>query len=97
MLIPSKVFVNIDDFFEDVKNNFIRLISHQLSLHKSVKVNVELFGRFLLQSKETLEIKSFNTKNEVITVISNLLDMYSLFLNKIKEKIYGKYYFIFNK
>ena len=83
----SNFFMNIDDFFKDVKNNFIRLISHQLSLHKSVKVNVELFGRFLLQSKETLEIKSFNTKNKVITVTSNLLDIYTLFLNEIKEKI----------
>lgn len=86
MLLPSKNIVDIDEFFNEVKPKFLNLITEQIEKHKSVKINIELFGQYFLQTKETLETKSFNTKNKIITSTSNLNVIFSEFLSVVKEK-----------
>lgn len=88
MLRSSKQFLSIDDFFKDIQIEFIRVISQQLLKHKIIKLNVELFSSFILQSKETIETKSFNVKNKVVSTTTNLNTVYEEFLSSIKEKVF---------
>ncbi|CAG9772350.1 unnamed protein product [Ceutorhynchus assimilis] len=57
----------------------------QLKKHRAVKINVELFGQYVLHSKETTETKSFNTKNKIIT--SDSEEIFNGFLSVFKEKV----------
>lgn len=62
----------VSDFMEDVKPKIVPLVRNQLGKLKSVKVNFELFGYFILEAKERGDVKTFNTRNEIVTMGTDL-------------------------
>lgn len=66
VLLPSGDYVHIEEYFDEVKPIFFNLFQDELIKHRSLKINLELFGQFVLQLKETVQTKSFNTRNKVI-------------------------------
>lgn len=63
---PSDTHLNVKDFMESAKPKILPLVRSQLGKLKSLKVNFELFGYFILEAKERGDVKSFNTKNEIV-------------------------------
>lgn len=53
-------------FFNEIKHKVVKLLEEALRIHKIVKVNMELFGRYIIQIQEVWDMKSFNTSNKVI-------------------------------
>ncbi|KAJ8949419.1 hypothetical protein NQ318_007519 [Aromia moschata] len=68
-------------FFESIKNKVIHLLSEAIKIHKAVKVNMELFGRYILQTQEIVDNKSFNTTNKVIDSAADLNDVFYVFVD----------------
>jgi hypothetical protein len=91
MLLPNKVHVDISDFFDEVKDNFVKVLTEQITSHQVLKVNVELFGQYISQVDETINTKSFNTQNKVITVSTNLNEIYNNFSVGNKRKSFNIY------
>lgn len=73
-------------FFHDVKQQVLDIIEQYLKMHNSLKINLELFGIYVIPEKEQQDIKSFNTKNKVFTRSSNLTQIYEEFQDEILSK-----------
>lgn len=80
--------LNFDLFFEGVKNKMIYLINKTLCEHLSVKVNIELFGVYVLPHREdeSEETKSFNSKFRVISLSTDLDELYQSFCGILLKK-----------
>lgn len=53
-------------FFNEIRCKILNLLEEILLLHKTVKVNMETFASYILQTQEVSEIKSFNTCNKIL-------------------------------
>lgn len=53
-------------FFSEIKHKILSLLEEVLGVHHAVKVNMEVFGRYILQTQETFDIKAFNTPNKIL-------------------------------
>lgn len=53
------------------------MIEDSIVQHKTVKMNLEMFGNYFLKTTGEFSVKSFNTKYEVVTVGSNLQELYT--------------------
>ncbi|MBV2145243.1 MAG: hypothetical protein KTM48_00635, partial [Wolbachia endosymbiont of Pissodes strobi] len=73
---PNKDHINYTLFFNDVKNNVMDLLGNMLTSHGVIKVNMEVFGLYLLPSSEVYSEKSFNTPNQITDVSSDLESMF---------------------
>lgn len=80
--------VNVKDFMGESKDKVVALIENQIRTHKAVKLNFELFGYFILEAKEIGDIKSFNSRNEIATVSTNLDDLYEAFVEILDAKVF---------
>lgn len=70
-------------FFSEIKNKVLSLLEEVLRIHKAVKVNMEVFGRYILQTQECSDIKSFNTTNTILDLSSDLASAYDIFIDKM--------------
>ncbi|KAJ8954509.1 hypothetical protein NQ318_000740 [Aromia moschata] len=68
-------------FFESIKNKVIHLLSEVIKIHNAVKVIMELFGRYILQTQKIVNNKSFNTANKVIDSAADLNDVFYVFVD----------------
>ncbi|KAJ8953848.1 hypothetical protein NQ318_006699 [Aromia moschata] len=68
-------------FFESIKNKVIHLLSEVIKIHNAVKVIMELFGRYILQTQKIVDNKSFNTANKVIDSAAGLNDVFYVFVD----------------
>ncbi|KAJ8937519.1 hypothetical protein NQ318_005475, partial [Aromia moschata] len=68
-------------FFESIKNKVIHLLSEVIKIHNAVKVIMELFGRYILQTQKIVDNKSFNTANKVIDSAADLNDVFYVFVD----------------
>lgn len=71
-------------FFEEVKTKALRLIRDVIEVQKSLKINMVVVGRYILPSNETISDKSFNTTNEIVTIGSDLDEVYQTFVEAMK-------------
>lgn len=80
--------LSIQNFLDDAISSVFMLINENLEIHSSLKVNVELFCGFMLEKNEEMkyDIKSFNTKNEIITLSSELKEIYKQWADTIVTK-----------
>ncbi|XP_063542734.1 uncharacterized protein LOC134751280 [Cydia strobilella] len=93
-LFSKDEYLTPEDFMESVRLRVINLIEENISRVKSaVKVNLELFGRYSKWIKvndndqEVEEVKSFNTKNKVISLdASKINKIYQSFMEEIRVK-----------
>lgn len=71
----------------EIKETALNLITNQLMKLTSLKVNVELFGSYILPSKGLRDVKSFNTKNVIITEGSDISQIYDDFVGILDMKV----------
>lgn len=76
--------VDYTGFFEEIKSKVLTLISEILRVQHTLKVNMVVVGRYFLATQEVISEKSFNTCNEIITVASDLNDVYQSFVEAMK-------------
>lgn len=68
--------VDFNDFFNEIGDKFYKIVNEERIKHNMVKINVELYGIYMLPSEDTYEIKSFNTKNEICSISCDVMEMY---------------------
>jgi hypothetical protein len=73
-------------YLGELKCRVIQLINTWVETHSVIKVNMELYGVYLLPSSETVEVKSFNTKYSIITQNTD----FEAFYNEYQDIIFGK-------
>lgn len=78
---------DIHRFLEKIQVKLQDAIKFHIVQHNSLKVNVELFATYILPSKHLTEVKSFNTKNFILTVASNLRTFYEEISSIIHTKM----------
>lgn len=71
---------------QEIKNKVIQLIQTEVSKFLSVKISFELFGYYVIEEKDLHDVKSFNTKNEVVTGSTDLLQLYDNFTSILDQK-----------
>lgn len=71
--------IDYEAFLRENEEKVYKIINMNIIKHGSVKVNVELFGKYFLKTSGEYSIKSFNTKNEIATIATNLETLYSTF------------------
>lgn len=77
----------VEEFMSEIKNKVLALLQRKVLDFRSVKVNVELFGYFVLESQDLSEMKSFNTRNEIVTEGTDLDELYDNFSGVLDEKV----------
>lgn len=92
----------VKDFMNEIKQKVVELISKNLTKFTSIKVNVELYGSYILEAKAIRDVKSFNTKNVIVTFGSVIDEIFDDFTNIIDGKVSefqerqsGKFFFKF--
>lgn len=83
----AEVYVDVHEFMTNIREKVFALLEGYLNIHRSVKVNVELYGLYYLGSKENVEIKSFNTRNKVMTEGSNMYGVWLEYVDEICNKM----------
>lgn len=76
--------VDYSVFFEELKPKVMQLISKILHVHRSLKINMVVVGRYFLPSQDVFSEKSFNTCNEIVNEGSDLDDVYQSFVEAMK-------------
>lgn len=75
---------SVELYLEELKTKIIELIRKSLSVHAYIKLNMELFGLYIL--KETQEIKSFNSRYAKISSNTNLDKLFNEFKQVLVTK-----------
>lgn len=77
-----------DNFFKMIKDSIMILIEEHVKIHTAVKVNIELFCMYELCKNEEIktDIKSFNTKYEIISQSTSIDENCAKWFNTIKTK-----------
>lgn len=75
-----------NDFFEELGDKIKKLLVKEARKFRSIKVNLELFGRFIHPVKELTDIKSFNTRNKIINEASDWNSIYDDFVGEMTAK-----------
>ncbi|CAG9769955.1 unnamed protein product [Ceutorhynchus assimilis] len=85
--LPSKQDpTSVKEFLQHLQKKFIQLVGDMLNKFNHIKVGMELFGRFLLQTKEIEEVKSFNTKFTLVNEGADLEELFQQFSNILAKK-----------
>lgn len=78
--------VDFEGFLGGIQDKVLQLVRSDVSRHGSVKMNVELFGNYHLKTSGEYSIKSFNTRNEIVTIATDLNHLYQSFVEKMLTK-----------
>lgn len=81
-----KFHVNIKSFRDEIKEKVLRVIELELTKHKLIKINFELFSLYYSQVVQSQEIKSQNTPYNIISTSTNLNDVYEDLFEIIDKK-----------
>ncbi|XP_072389467.1 uncharacterized protein [Diabrotica undecimpunctata] len=73
--------------FSEIEGNVLKLLHNYLHKFKVLKVNFELYSMYTIPEKDTYDLKSFNTKNQIITISTNLKQAYQDFIREILPKV----------
>lgn len=76
--------VNYTVFFNEIKVKVLNLIREILLTQRSLKINMETFGRYVLPTQDIHSVKSFNTANKIVNVGSDLDTIYGSFVETMK-------------
>lgn len=91
-------------FFNETKHKILNLLEQVLTVHLAVKVNMEVFGRYILQTQETSDIKAFNSPNKILdssmdlsSEVDSFVDMMVTQTTEFQERDSGMFTFIKNR
>ncbi|CAH1960933.1 unnamed protein product [Acanthoscelides obtectus] len=73
----TDAYINFQDFFRNIQQNVLDVIEEKLLVYKALKVNMEVFGKYVLQSKYV------DTTNKVIDMGVDLPIVYKHFTDEI--------------
>lgn len=90
----EELMTNVSEFMAQIKPDVLNLIKKKTNEQENgMKINFELFASYLLATKQNEdgndiqnETKSFNSKYRIVTVSSDLEDMYLEFSEILKVK-----------
>lgn len=82
----KKNHIDPSEFLIEVKQKVLNLISEYIQNHHSLKVNMELFGLYVIPEKDMRDIKSFNTENQIINISKNLSQVFDDFKDVMLSK-----------
>ncbi|KAB0790736.1 hypothetical protein PPYR_15666 [Photinus pyralis] len=83
-ITPNKQFIVLKEFTRSLTDVIQKLVREQIGIMGSLKVNCELFGHFILEAKERGDVKSFNTRNQILTVSSDLSEWFNDVISKFE-------------
>lgn len=70
----------------DIKNKVVELVKKEVGKLLSIKINFELYGYYVIEDKDLHDVKSFNTKNEIVTSSTNISQLYDDFTAILDQK-----------
>lgn len=73
---PQNYTIDIKLFQEEIKNKVLTLIRREQLKHRSVKINFELYGIYYSKTLDLMDVKSFNTKFEVVVNATDIEELY---------------------
>lgn len=79
--------VDLFDFAYLVQEKVMSLIDAKMHVFGSLKVNMECGGLYFLANKDNVELKTFNSKNRILTMGSDTYDIYEDFMEEIWNKM----------
>lgn len=79
-------YLTPEAFLCEKQSDIIKVIELLLMKHDCIKINFELFTHFSLPKKNELQLKSFNTKYEVVYRSTDLNELYETVIEKLKHK-----------
>lgn len=85
-IIPTRSHDDFNNFFEDVKEKQIRLVTNEIDKHRSIKLNLVIFCSFTLETQDIKETKSFNAKNKILTISSDVSKCYEEFKEELSTQ-----------
>ncbi|XP_047985628.1 uncharacterized protein LOC125226449 [Leguminivora glycinivorella] len=80
-------YVTPETFLCDIKSNIMKVVEMSLREHKSIKINYELFVYFTLPHSGKQQLKSFNTKYDVIYENTNINELFENTIEHLKNKV----------
>ncbi|XP_063537662.1 uncharacterized protein LOC134747016 isoform X1 [Cydia strobilella] len=83
----DQISCSIDIFLNSIRDQIKLLFNKSLQKHTCIKVNVELFGMFMLFKNNTQSMKSFGTKNKVLYQSYDFERYYDEVINSLKKKV----------
>ncbi|KAK4874041.1 hypothetical protein RN001_013401 [Aquatica leii] len=85
-LSPSNQHVKVVDLMNEFSEKISSLMNKQVAKFRNVKVNCELFGLYTLKQQEVLDIKSFQTKYEILSPGTDVAELYKKFVEILDRK-----------
>lgn len=82
----NKHLTNVKLFLQDLRNKVIILLRDQLKVNEPLRVNMELYGKYLLGSADKQEIKSFNSRYSALNRNTNMEDFFNDFRGVLLKK-----------
>lgn len=82
----KKNCIDHKEFFANIYQKVSDFLMGFLQKHVTVKVNFQLFANYVKQDNEIFDVKSFNTKNKIITGADKWEDKYKEFVDEIMLK-----------
>uniref|UniRef100_A0A6P7G7M8 Uncharacterized protein LOC114336797 isoform X1 n=1 Tax=Diabrotica virgifera virgifera TaxID=50390 RepID=A0A6P7G7M8_DIAVI len=84
--ITDEETLDYKTFMKNVQPASIQLIEQEVEKHATVKINMEVFAVYVIPEKDMSDIKSMNTKNKLITICSDLNNIFKDFTDEIFNK-----------
>lgn len=86
-LNPSEMYLTPEAFLMDNWKDVMNLLNVCLKKHNCIKVNFELFAYFVLPTTGEQELKSFNSKFELVYHSTDKNDLYLNIINTFERKL----------
>lgn len=86
-LNPSMEYLTPEEFLMDNQHQVIKLINDCLIKHNCVKLNFELYAYFILPKSGEQQLKSFNTKFNIIYKNTDIHEFYLNTINTFERKL----------
>lgn len=76
-------------FLDNIKSVVKALVDDYLEVNLCFKLNIELFALYCLPTDFTVDVKSFNTRNEIFTISVDFNEVFEQWMHYIDKKVEG--------
>lgn len=73
-------------FFSDIKSSVLNVLEEMASIHRTLKVHMEVFASYYLETQEISSIKSFNTPNKIVDEGCDITEIYEEMVSVMVSK-----------
>lgn len=82
----ARKHLDYGEFFCELKEKVFQVMEYEIVKHKALKINAEVFGRYIHQAQELVDVKSFNTAYKVINEGADKDEIWTDFIDVMKTK-----------